>query len=71
MVTVYVLLILWANGEPAKTHMVYGSKAACEDAITYQSKIQKRHIKSATCTPKSVRRGTRITITEGLEFIPN
>jgi hypothetical protein len=70
MVTVYVLLILWANGEPAKTHMVYGSKAACEDAIT-QSMSQERQIKSASCTPKSVKRGTRIPITEGLEFIPN
>jgi hypothetical protein len=71
MVTVYVLIILWANGQPTKTHMVYGSKADCEDALAYRARIDERQIKSASCTAKTVKRGTRIPITEGLEFIPD
>jgi hypothetical protein len=72
MVTIYVMLILWAGAEgPDKTHMVYGSKAACEDAITYQALSRGRQIKEATCTPRTVRRGVPIEISEGLIFTPD
>ena len=71
MVTIYVMLILWSGGGDMKqTYMIYGSKAACEDAITAQAAMRGAKIKEATCTSQRVKRGVPIQITEGLTFTP-
>jgi hypothetical protein len=71
MITVYVMLILWSGGgELKKSHMIYGTKADCEDAITDQGMTRGLKIKEATCTPKRLKRGAPIQITEGLTFTP-
>lgn len=72
MVTIYVMLIVWSGGgEMKQTYMIYGSNAACKDAITAQAATPGLKIKKATCTPQRVKRGVPIQITEGLIFTPN
>jgi hypothetical protein len=71
MVTIYVMLILWSGtGELKQTQMIYGSKAACEDAIAAQAATRGVKIKEASCTSQRVKRGVPIQVTEGLTFTP-
>jgi hypothetical protein len=65
------MLILWSGGgNIEQTYMIYGSRAACEDGIAAQAGTTGLKIKKATCTPKRVKRGVPIQITEGLTFTP-
>ena len=71
MTTVYILLVVWSGGEIAKTHMVFESDAFCRKALDYEVSHPKGVVSHASCTPKQVKHGVPIEITNGLTFTPN
>lgn len=72
MVTIYVLLILWGDGQqPDKTHMVYESLRSCRLHMAEMVIEDNRPVKKATCKATKMKKGEPYKITDGLMFIPN